>query len=213
MMHRFREPVSGLTHLVSAFLALFGLLWLMIDTWHTPAKMLSLVIYGCCLIFQYIASSALHLINGSERTTLWLRRIDHAAIYLLIAGTYTPIAYNVLQGHWRWGVLGIVWTVALAGCVFKLLFLPGQSRYAAISYLILGWLGIILIPQAVDLLPMNAALMILAGGLVYTVGAVIFTLEKPNFHPQFGFHELWHLFVMVGSSIHFAAIMLYIVKA
>lgn len=209
-MRYFREPVSGFTHLFSAGLAAVGLVWLMMQTWHDPAKMAAMVVYGSSLILLYSASSALHLIHASERGLFWLRRFDHAAIYVLIAGTYTPIVYTILDGYWRWGVLGLVWTVAIAGCVFKLLYLHGYHHLSTVIYVLLGWGGVLLVPEALKFLAPSAALLILAGGIVYTCGAVIYAWGKPNFHPQFGSHELWHLFVMAGSGLHFVAVLRYI---
>ena len=208
-MRRFgREPISGLTHLAGAILALGGLAWLVYQTQDTPDKLISVVIYGFSMILLYGASAALHLVYGPQRVILWLRRLDHAAVYMLIAGTYTPLVYTTLQGGWRWGILGAVWVMAVAGAIFKLTKLSHHTRASTLSYILMGWLGVLTAPQAVDVLPLSVALLILGGGLFYTVGALIFTMQKPNFHPQFGFHEIWHLFVMGGSSLHYAAVVL-----
>src|SRR3954469_5240283 len=111
-MQRFREPVSGFLHLAGALVALVASVGLSIATWHDPAKMISLVIYGFSLVLVFSASTALHLTRGSEHTLMWLNRFDHAAIYILIAGTYTPFCYNLLDGAWRWGMLILVWGLA-----------------------------------------------------------------------------------------------------
>jgi hemolysin III len=210
MMHRFREPTSGLTHLLGAVLGVVGLIWLVSKTHDQPDKMLSVAIYGVSLILLYSASSALHLVNGSERTIFRLRRCDHAAIYILIAGTYTPLCYHFLDGGWRWLLLGTIWTLAIMGAIYKLRF-HWQRRTSTLGYVAMGWVGIIAAPTAVHLLPTGAIMLILGGALLYTVGVVVFALDKPNFHRYFNAHDLWHVFVMGGSALHFAAIMLYVV--
>lgn len=212
MMTRFREPVNGFTHLVGVVLGCAGLVWLVLVTQDEPAKLISVLVYGICVILLYSASTTFHLVNGSERTVLLLRRLDHAAIYLMIAGTYTPIVYNTLDGAWRWSVLLLVWLLAAVGIVYKLMFLKGQgSHFSTLLYMGMGWVGIITLPEALRLLHPGALLLILAGGLTYSVGALVFALQRPNLHRWFGHHELWHLFVLGGSALHFAAIVLYVV--
>ncbi len=213
-MHRFREPVSGLTHLFGAVLAAIGMIWLIWITRDSTPKMLSMLVYGLSLITLYSASSALHLVKASPQTIQFLRRLDHAAIYALIAGTYTPITYHLLSGSWRWGILSIVWGIAVAGIVFKLSFLSEEGRvtgghWSTLGYVALGWVGVIAIPEMIHMISLGAALLILGGGLLYSFGAIIFAIEKPNLHPEFGFHEIWHLFVMGGSGLHFAAVLIY----
>ena len=209
-MHRFREPVSGFTHLAGAILGVGALAWLVAQTQHDLGKMLSMAIYGISLVLLYSASAALHLIHGSPRTFLWLKRFDHAAIYALIAGTYTPICYNALAGGWRWGMLSTIWALALVGILGKLLFLKESGHLSTLLYVGMGWMAVLVLPALLQRVPLEALLLLLGGGLLYTIGSVIFALQKPNFHPHFGFHEVWHLFVMGGSALHFAAVLLYI---
>jgi hemolysin III len=211
MMTHFREPVNGLTHLVGAILASLGFVWLLTVTRGDAPKMIAVAIYGISQILIFAASATFHLTKGSDQTLLWLRRLDHAAIYIVIAGTYTPFCCLVLTGNTRWLLLGLVWTMALSGAAYKLLFLNGQSLWSLFSYLAMGWLGILALPEGLALLPQGAVMLLISGGIVYTIGAIIFGLQKPNFHPQFGHHELWHLFVMGGSALHFFAIIRYVV--
>lgn len=210
-MHRFREPVNGFTHLAGAILAAIGLIWLMVATHDNAAKMLSVMVYGVCMILLYTASATFHLTKASDRVLLWLRRLDHAAIYLMIAGTYTPFIYNVLDSSLRWSLLAVVWLLAAAGIVYKLLFLKDSGLISLICYVAVGCIGILVAPQTLHALPPGAILLIAIGGAFYLVGAVIFGLEKPNIHRYFGHHELWHLLVLSGSLVHFAAILFYIV--
>ncbi|MBZ0280662.1 MAG: hemolysin III family protein [Anaerolineae bacterium] len=207
MMVRFREPVNGFTHLAGAFLAAVGLVLLVGLTRSDAARMISVVIYGISMIVLYSASAVYHLANGSEHMILWLRRIDHAAIYILIAGTYTPFCYNVLDGHFRWLMLGLVWGLAIVGVLYKLLFLNDGGYLSLIFYVAMGWVGIIALPEALRLLPPSVIVLILSGGALYMIGAVIFGIEKPNLHPYFGHHEIWHLLVLGGSAFHFVAVL------
>lgn len=211
-MHRFREPVNGFTHLIGIPLGLLGLALLIAETYGSPDKMVSVVVYGVSIVLLYAASTVFHLVKGSERAVLLLRRIDHAAIYLMIAGTYTPIVYNVLSGNWRWGILGGVWMIAVIGIVYKLLFLRGDRNHlSTITYLAMGWIGVLVFPLALPLLHPGALWLILTGGVIYTIGALMFALQRPNLHPHFGHHELWHLFVLAGSIVHYAAVLHYVV--
>lgn len=210
-MQRFREPMNGFTHLIGVPLGIIGLIWLVSETHDYPEKMISMVIYGISIILLYSASAMFHLVKGSERTVLLLRRIDHAAIYVMIAGTYTPIVYNVLSGTWRWSILGVMWALALTGIVYKLLFLHGNRNYlSTLLYIGMGWMGVLIFPLALPLIQPGALWLIILGGIVYTIGAVVFILEKPNLHRYFGHHELWHIFVLGGSILHFTAVLRYI---
>jgi hemolysin III len=205
--------VSGFTHLAGAVLSTLGLCWLVIATWGDPVKTIIMLIYGVCLLMIYVTSATFHLTRAPDNVLLWLRRFDHAAIYTGIAGTYTPFAYVALTGATRWLLLGLVWGLALVGVVYKLFFLKGgNSRWSLAFYLAMGWVGLLALPQGLAALPFGAVILLVAGGLVYSIGAVIFGLQRPNLHPCFGHHELWHLFVLGGSALHFAAVARYIVS-
>lgn len=209
-MSRFREPVNGFTHLAGAVLAAVGLLWLALMTHDDAGKLAMVVVYGVSMIALYLASATFHLTKASEQALLWLRRFDHAAIYGMIAGTYTPILYTMLDGGWRWGMLALVWGLAALGATYKLLFLHNGGLFSLLCYVGLGWVGVIALPQAAPNLTVLFIALIVAGGLIYMLGALIFRIQKPNFHPHFGHHEIWHVCVLAGSAFHFAAILLHI---
>ena len=211
MASRFREPVSGFTHLAGAVLAAIGLIGLIAGTAHDPERQIPAVVYGISLVLVFCASSALHLTRGSDRTILWLQRIDHASIYLLIAGTYTPFCVLLLSGMSRWVMLIFIWAIAAVGVIYKLLFLKKDGLLSTVAYVAMGWVGIILIPTVGSLLPAAAIALVLGGGVIYTIGAVIFALGRPNLHRYFTFHDLWHLFVLGGSALHFIAVAHYAV--
>ncbi len=209
-MNRFREPVNGFTHLAGAILAAFGLVWLVIMTREDTTKMMMAAVYGVSMIALYLASATFHLTKASEKVLLWLRRFDHAAIYGMIAGTYTPILYTMLDGGWRWGMLALIWGMAGLGAIYKLFFLRHGGWFSLIFYVLMGWIGVIALPQAAPNLTAIFIALMVAGGSLYMLGAVIFGIQKPNFHPHFGHHEIWHLCVLGGSALHFAAILLHI---
>lgn len=163
------------------------------------------------MILLYAASATFHLVRASERQLLWLRRFDHAAIYLMIAGTYTPFFYNVLEGSLRWWLLAVVWTAALLGAVYKLVFLQESGLLSLLCYVAVGWVGVLAAPQTLHALPMGAVALIAVGCAFYMIGVIVFGLERPNFHRHFGHHELWHILVLCGSVAHFVVISRYIV--
>ena len=207
----YREAVSGVTHLIGAILALIGVIWMILLTRDDVPKLLSVVVFGVCMVLLYLASTTMHFtasIKGSKhRRVRFFNRLDHAAIYLMIAGSYTPFVYNLMVDQWRWLMLGAVWLIALTGVIIKLFFFFG-GYLSTLFYVGMGWLGVIAAPYAISVMEPNALLLLATGGLVYTIGAVIFTLQRPNLHKYFGSHELWHLFVMAGSTCHFVAILI-----
>lgn len=205
-----REPVSGYSHLFGAMLGIMGAMWLIALTRHDIAKMVSMLVYGGSLIVLFAASAALHLTYGSQETLKMLRRLDHAAIYVMIAGTYTPIAVHTLEDPHRLFVLLIMWGMALIGVVYKLVFRLNPGYGSLIYYIAMGWVGVLAAPEVFTALPGNATLLIVSGGVMFTIGAIIYGIERPNFHPHFGFHELWHVFVLAGAGLHFVAIALFI---
>lgn len=214
MMTRFREPVNGFTHLAGAVLGAIGLIVLIALTYNEPGKLLTMIVYGVSLILLYTASTTYHLTKGSQSLEDWLRSLDHAAIYLLIAGTYTPFCYNLLSGGWRWGMLGLVWALALVGIVYKIaLRHRSHSQLSTVLYVGMGWLALLILPHAINRLAPGALGLLIAGGVVYSLGAVIYALRRPNFHRYFGHHEVWHLFVLGGSALHYLAVLLYVAAA
>ncbi len=206
MMQRFREPVNGFTHLTGAVLSACALFWLILLTRSNPLKLIAVFIYGISLITLYCASAIYHLSHGSETKLLWLERVDHAAIYLLIAGCYTPICLTVIAGEWRWILLISVWMLAVIGVVYKLLFLTRPGIFSLLYYMLMAAIVLFAPPDVIAMIPREAIIFLAASGIVFVIGAIVFGLEKPNPHPLIGHHELWHLFVMTGSALHFISV-------
>jgi hemolysin III len=208
MFKKLREPVNSLTHWGGAILALIGLIVLLVVGWETPAKVISLVIYGVSLIFLFSASATYHMVRVKDKALEIFRKVDHAAIYCLIAGTYTPFCVNVFSGFWQWGLLSIIWSLALIGIMVKVFYIHAPRWLNAGIYLVMGWLCIAAIGQMLTLLPAWVLIWLLVGGVIYTFGAVVYITKIFNFVPGvFGFHEMWHIFVVLAAAAHFVAVL------
>lgn len=206
MFVRIKEPVNSFTHLFGALLSAVGLVWLVYNAtisatvWHV----VSFSIYGASLILLFSASSIYHMLNISERVSLILKKIDHMMIYVLIAGTYTPITLVTLRGGWGCTLFGIVWFIAITGILTKAFWINMPRWLSTISYVFMGWIVVIAFVPLKDSLPLEGLLWLIAGGLLYTVGAVIYGFKWPKFkNKYFGFHELFHIFVLAGAFCHF----------
>lgn len=212
-----REPVNSLTHFAGILLSIAGLVALLVLSEGEPWRTVSFAIYGATLILLYTASTLLHSLRVGARAERRLRMFDHAAIFLLIAGSYTPITLVTLQqgsAAWGWTLFGLVWGVAVLGVVFKLFWLEAPRWLSTALYLLMGWLAVVAIVPITQALPPGGLFWLVLGGLFYSVGAVVYGLKKPDWLPgRFGYHELWHLFVLAGSACHFLMMLLYVLPA
>jgi len=208
MLKKLREPVNSLTHWGGAILALAGLVALLVVSWGTPAKVISLVIYGVSLIFLFSASATYHMVRVKDRALEIFRKIDHSAIYFLIAGTYTPFCVNAFTGFWKWGMLTIIWSLAIIGIGVKVFFIRAPRWLNAGIYIVMGWLCIGASGQLLTALPAWVLTWLIIGGVIYTLGAIVYMTKIFNFVPGvFGFHEVWHIFVLLAAIAHFIAVM------
>jgi len=208
---KLRDPVSGLTHLGAAILSLFGLIALIIMSWGESAKLASLIVYGTSLIVMFSASATYHMTISSQKVIEILRKVDHSALYLLIAGTYTPFCINAFSGFWKWGLLSIIWSLAIIGVGIKIFIVRAPRWVNAGVYLIMGWLVVSATGEMLDKLPAGALICLIAVGLIYTLGAIIYITKKLDFKPGvFGFHEVWHIFVILAAAAHFISILVFI---
>jgi hemolysin III len=211
MKIQFRDPVSGLTHFFSAVLALFGLVMLLFLGSGDVLKEFSLLIYGLSLVLMFSSSAVYHLLNARPAILEWLRKMDHTAIYLLIAGTYTPICLHFFTGFWRNGFLAIIWVLALVGIIVKLFVINAPRWVTAGIYLLMGWLSLLALNEIMHTFPPAAITWLAIGGGAYTLGAMVYIFKKPDFLPgRFGFHEIWHIFVIAGSLAHFILVAFFI---
>lgn len=204
-----RDPISALTHLAFAIISLIGIVYLIIVNQGDTIREISLVVYGIGLVSLFTASGVYHSYTGDPNTLLWLRKWDHSAIYLLIAGTYTPLCLIVFTGFWKWGLFAIVWSMAFIGITVKLFVINAPRWVTAGVYLLMGWISIFAIKEMLAMLTWPVLFWLLLGGLFYTIGAIIYITKKMDFVPGiFGFHEVWHIFVILGAASHFVLIAL-----
>ncbi len=204
-MKRLREPINGLTHLTGALLSVIalGALIGMMLYMGKVRYVLAFVIFGLSLIALYTTSALYHLLPLSARGIARLRRLDHMMIFVLIAGTYTPFGMILLQGAWRWGILGAVWGLALGGIALKIWWMRAPVWFSTLLYLVQGWVAIAALPVLLRVLPFGGLFWLAAGGVIYSVGAIIFALNRPTIRRGvFEAHELWHLFTLAGSACH-----------
>lgn len=208
-----REPISSFTHMLGAVFFAVATVLLIGKTLTLPdwsVKILvGVILFGCSLVALYAASSIYHFFNGSGKKLLILRKLDHAMIYVLIAGTYTPVLLKYLSGLEGWIFTVAIWVCALLGIVIKLCWFSAPRWLQTVLYIAMGWA--ILFDISIFQSMSGAAVGLLAaGGLSYTVGGVIYMLKKPNISAVFGFHELFHIFVLLGSLFHFLMIFFYV---
>ena len=196
------ELANALTHGAGIALSVTGLAVLVTfaslrsDAWGVTAT----AIFGASLVLLYSASTLYHSFRNEALKRL-LRKFDHAAIFLLIAGTYTPFLLVSLRGPWGWSLLGVIWALAVAGVTMKFWFTGRFGVLSTLLYLAMGWLMVIAIRPMLHAVPPNGLWLLLAGGLCYTVGTVFYSWKRLPFH-----HAVWHLFVMGGSVCHFFAV-------
>ncbi len=211
MLRKLREPVNGLTHFFAAIAAFAGSMVLIELGWKSTLKEISFSIYGASLILLFAASAAYHMVRAKPKIVESLRKLDHSAIYLLIAGTYTPFCIVMFQGFWQWGLLAIIWSLAAIGIVVKMFIIKAPRWLTAGVYIVMGWLCIAAIGEMLKVLPAGALAWLIAGGVIYTLGAIIYITKTLDFLPgKFGFHEVWHILVILGAVAHFIAIAAYV---
>ena len=201
--------LRGWSHGVAAFIAVAGLVSLIVITRHDPAKLASMVVYGIGLVLLFGVSATYHMFNWPPRAKDWLRRADHATIFVFIAASYTPLVFNILGGWWRIGVLVAIWVMAVAGVVGAAPFLRIPRVALASLYLAMGWLAVVALVPLTAALGWVAALLMALGGLQYSLGAAAYAFRRPRLWPRvFGYHELFHLAV-ISASVTFYVVVVY----
>ncbi|MBN2695285.1 hemolysin III family protein [bacterium] len=201
-----REPINGLTHFIGALLAIAALVVLVVKSaidgtaWHV----VSFSIYGTSMFLLYLFSSLYHWLPLRYKGVLKMRKLDHMMIFVMIAGSYTPMCLIPLRGPWGWSLFGTIWGIAITGFFIKIFWLNAPRVLYVSIYIVMGWLVVIAIYPISKVFPTGGMVWLAIGGIFYTFGAVIYAKKKPNPIPNiFGFHEIWHIFVMLGSGAHF----------
>jgi len=202
----FREPVNALSHMAGSLASIAGLTLMVVmaavkaDAWHV----VSFAIFGTTLVFMYTASFLYHGLQLSAKTLAIFRRIDHIMIFMVIAGSYTPLCLVPLRGAWGWTLFGIIWGFAAVGIVLKLFWMNLPRWISTLIYLGMGWLCMVAVYPLVQILEPAPLLWLALGGLFYSLGALVYIFKKPDPFPKmFGFHEIWHICVLLGSACHF----------
>lgn len=208
-----RPRLRGVLH-QAAFVIAVALAPLLIIGADGGRRRLAAAVFAGSVAACFGASALYHRVTWTPRVRLWMRRIDHAGVYLLIAGTYTPVCLLVLRGAWRPVVLTIVWAGAAAAIVLKFVWVAAPKWLAAAIGIALGWMAVVALPQLVARLNPAAVILLVAGGLAYTAGAVVYARRRPDPAPAvFGYHELFHALTIVGVACQYVAIAFFIVRA
>jgi hemolysin III len=215
LVKNFREPMNGLTHFIGIILSIIGtflLISLSINP-YKPYHVISFSIFGFGMILLYSISTLYHWLKLSDNGIRKLRKADHIMIFIYIAATYTPVCMIALRNSLGWILLAAVWLVALVGIMIKIFYMNAPRWLSTFIYILMGWLAVIVIYPLFSALPTGAVMWLITGGLFYTIGAVIYGLKKPDPFPGIlGFHEIFHLFVLLGSFSHFWMMYEYISK-
>jgi hemolysin III len=202
------EIANSITHGIGAALSIIALVLLVVfaskygDVW----RIVSFSIYGFTLFFLYLASTLYHSITN-ERAKKFFRILDHSFIYLLIAGTYTPVTLISMRGPWGWSIFGLVWIMAITGIIAKIFLIGRYKIVSVLLYLTMGWLIVFAFKPTLQMIPKGLVIWLLIGGILYTLGLIFYAFKKVPY-----FHFIWHLFVLGGSISHFLGMLLYLTK-
>ncbi|OQB14524.1 MAG: hemolysin-III related [Firmicutes bacterium ADurb.Bin193] len=206
----FRNTVSGFTHLGGAVLAIAGTVFLALGEAGNVERLASFLIFGISMALLFSASATYHLVTGPAGLIRVCHIIDHCMIYVLIAGTYTPIVSVSFTGALKWGYIIGIWAFAFAGILLKAFFTGRFRILSTIIYLVMGWSVIFAIVPLARNLPTGGVVLLLSGGAFYTAGGVIYAAKRPNIFKYFGFHELFHIFVLLGALAHYFMVLLFL---
>ncbi|MBE9535951.1 MAG: hemolysin III family protein [Proteobacteria bacterium] len=200
------ERFNSISHIIAAAAALAGLVILVVLSARRgdPWKIVSFSVYGTTLFLLYTFSALYHSLRGKQKK--FFRKLDHFAIYLLIAGTYTPLTLVTLRGVWGWSIFGLVWGLAIAGIVLEFFPIKGRRVLPVVIYLTMGWIVLVALRPLLEAMPKAGFGWLLAGGLFYTTGIIFYGFDKKVRH----FHGIWHLFVLAGSISHYLAVLFYV---
>lgn len=201
------EIGNATTHALGVLLSLVAITLLIAFAMnqHDTLKLISSLVFGSTLLLMYVSSTLYHSFKDPKLKHLF-RIVDHASIYLLIAGSYTPFMLVTLKGPWGWTMFTIVWSLAFAGVVFKIFFVHKFEILSTTIYLLMGWMSLVVVKPIYELLPLGGLECVVAGGLCYTIGVIFYVWERLKFS-----HLLWHLFVLAGSIFHFFAVLFYVI--
>lgn len=209
-----REPINGFTHLAGALLSFVGLLAMVIKAASTDGSALTItavIIFGVSMILLYSASATYHMVIARDKVLTFLRKLDHSMIFILIAGTYVPFCLISLQGYIGWTIFAIVTTIAVLGIVFKMVWFNCPRWLSTAMYIGMGWIIIIAIFPLTSVLSFQGVFLLVLGGVIYTLGGVVYAI-KPKWmqFKNWGFHEIFHIFILLGTLAHFLSVYFFV---
>lgn len=210
-----KDPGSAITHFIAMLLALCSAAPLLVRAaiQEDPLYLIACGIFIVSMISLYCSSTIYHTLDIGPRINKMLRKLDHMMIFILIAGTYTPICLIVLHGKVGYTLLAIVWSIAIIGMILKAFWITCPKWFSSVLYIAMGWVCVLAFKDIFTSVPLAAFLWLLAGGVIYTIGGVIYALKLPFFnskHKNFGSHEIFHIFCMLGSACHFIMVFSYV---
>ena len=208
MRLKLKDPGSAITHGIALLLAIAGAAPLLIRAagWTDSLHIAALSIFILTMILLYAASTIYHSVDSTEKVNRRLRKLDHMMIFVMIAGSYTPVCLIVLHNRLGYALCALVWATAILGIIFKAFWVTCPKWVSSVLYIGMGWLCVLAFVPSIHALPKAGFGWLLAGGIIYTIGGVIYALKLPIFdskHKNFGSHEIFHIFVMLGSACHF----------
>ena len=209
-----REPINGLTHLAGAILSLFAMIAMIVKATTLTQSTLattSVIIFGLSMVLLYAASATYHSVFAKERVLLFLRRLDHSMIFLLIAGSYTPFCLISLNNTAGKILFAVVTIQAIVGILFKMFWFNCPRWLSTTIYIVMGWMALFVFTPLTEVLAPNGFILLVLGGILYTIGGLIYGV-KPKFlsFKNWGFHEIFHMFILFGSLCHFLCVYLYV---
>lgn len=200
------EQISFYSHFIGFVLALVGLGFLIFRALESPGKIVVAAVYGASVAFLFLASSLYHAFKKEDdEKTIW-RKLDHFAIFVMIAGSYTPVAYLYLEGWLKWTIIAVQWSLVLGGFFLKFMYFRTPRILYTIIYLLMGWVGIFAFHQLFFTMPVVNLILMFAGGLSFTAGAIFYLVKKPVISANFGFHEIFHFFILAGGILHYVMV-------
>jgi hemolysin III len=203
VLSKLKEPFSGLSHLAGAVFSIPVTVALAVYAYTNSSSVAAFIVFGIALLLLYSASALYHLLPVSDKISAVLRRVDHTMIFVLIAGTYTPVALGPLRGGWGYALFAVIWGIAAAGILMKIFWISAPRWLSTSIYVLMGWTALFFFVPLIRAVSVTALLLVVLGGVLYTLGAVIYGTKWPKINlKQFGYHELFHIFVLAGSTVH-----------
>ncbi len=202
-----QESFNYYSHMAGGIAAFIGTMYLAKLASHSMSMLVTAIIYSLCVVFLFSASTLYHIFKKEENELSFWRKMDRLAIFFMIAGTYTPICYFCMEGHWRWAMITIQWSLVGFGVISQLFFPRAPRTLYVLIYIIMGWATLLPLKQVLANMSLLQEVLLFTGGAAFTIGGLIYTFKRPRFIPGvFSFHELFHVMILIGGALHYAMI-------